>query len=224
MTETSHPRPRPGDRTRGARAPSSRGRPSLAPLRRDQILDAVEGCIIDSGIDSVSFARVASRAGVRTSIVPHYFGSKEALMTAMVDRVLGRVQLLLDTALEGLDGRPLLDRLLDVLFGGQLTAAPVVVVLDQLRASAYFNEPTRTRLVAMYRHFEDLAAAALDEIYPDAEPAQRRAVAYALLCLGDANNSFRGTGFPGRYDDAARAAAEVLLSALESGARPNGTS
>ena len=36
-----------------------------------------------------------------------------------------------------------------------------------------------------------------------------------MLCLGDANNSFRGAGFPGRYDDAARAAAEVLLSALE---------
>ena len=141
-------------------------------------------------------------------------------MTAMVDRVLGRIQLLLDTSLDGLDGRLLIDRLLDVLFGGQLTAAPVVVVLDQLRALAYFNEPTRTRLVAMYRHFEDLAAEALDEIYPDAEPAQRRAVAYALLCLGDANNSFRGAGFPGRYDDAARDAAEVLLSALDSGASP----
>ena len=91
----------------------------------------------------------------------------------------------------------MLDRLLDVLFGGQLTVAPVVVVLDQLRASAYFNEPTRARLVAMYQHFEELAAGALDDIYPAAAPDRRRAVAYALLCLGDANNSFRAAGFPG---------------------------
>jgi AcrR family transcriptional regulator len=193
-------------------------------LRREQILDAVEACIIDHGIDGVSFARVASRAGVRTSIVPHYFGSKEALMTAMVDRVLGRVQVLLDTSLDGLDGRRLIDRLLDVLFGGQLSVAPVVVVLDQLRALAYFNEPTRTRLVAMYQHFEELAVAVLEDVYPEAEPAQRRSVAYALLCLGDANNSFRAAGFPGRYDEAARAAAVVLLAALVSAPQPNGRS
>ncbi len=218
MTESSHPQPVPAPR-----APNGGGRPSLAPLRREQILDAVEACIIDHGIEGVSFARVASRAGVRTSIVPHYFGSKVALMTAMVDRVLGRVQVLLDTSLEGLEGRHLLDRLLDVLFGGQLTVAPVVVVLDQLRASAYFNEPTRARLVAMYQHFEELAAEALDDIYPGAAPSRRRAVAYALLCLGDANNSFRAAGFPGRYDEAARAAAEVLLSSLEPAPRPNGS-
>ena len=106
MTETSHPRPSLPESRPGPRAPSAGGRPSLAPLRREQILDAVEACIIDYGIDGVSFARVASRAGVRTSIVPHYFGSKEALMTVMVDRVLGRVQVLLDNSLEGLEGRP----------------------------------------------------------------------------------------------------------------------
>ncbi len=58
----------------------------------------------------------------------------------------------------------------------------------------------------------ELAAEALEDIYPSAAPADRRAVAYALLCLGDANNSFRAAGFPGSYDEAARAAAEVLLS------------
>ena len=51
-------------------------RPSLAPVRREQILDAVEACMLEDGIEGVSFSRVARRAGVRTSIVPHYFGSK----------------------------------------------------------------------------------------------------------------------------------------------------
>jgi AcrR family transcriptional regulator len=193
----------------------------MAPVRREQILDAVEVCIIEGGIDGVTFAQVARQAGVRTSIVPHYFGSKGALMAAMVDRVLDRVQALLDSSLDGVQDRALLDRLLDVLFGGRLAVPAVVVVLDQLRASAYFNESTRERLVEMYRHFEALAADALGEIFPDAEPAQRRAVSYALLCLGDANNSFRALGFPGRYDEQARAAAEGLLAALEPARRPN---
>lgn len=196
-------------------------RPSLALVRREQILDAVEACIIEQGIEGVTFARVAARAQVRTSIVPHYFGSKGALMAAMVDRVLDRVQRVLDASLDGIEGRALLDRLLDVLFGGRLGEPSVVVVVDQLRASASFNESTRERLVEMYRHFERLAADALAAIYPDAEPAQRDAVSYALLCLGDANNSLRAVGFPRRYDDRARAAAEVLLATLESSYRPN---
>lgn len=196
-------------------------RPSLATVRREQILDAVEVCIIDGGIEAVTFARVARQAGVRTSIVPHYFGSKGALMGAMVDRVLDRVQALLDSALDGVEGRTLLDRLLDVLFGGRLAVPTVAVVLDQLRASAYFNDTTRKRLVDMYRHFERLAADALVEIYPDAEPAQRHAVSYALVCLGDANNSFRAVGFPRRYDEQARAAAEVLLAELDAACRRN---
>ena len=42
-------------------------------------------------------------------------------------------------------GRQLVGRLLDVLFSGQLAVAPVVTVLDQLRATAHLNDATRTR-------------------------------------------------------------------------------
>lgn len=190
-------------------------RPSLAPVRREQILDAVETCILEHGITGVTFSRVARVAGLQTSIVPHYFGSKGALMAAMVDRVLGRVQSLLDSSVDGAKGGALIERLLDVLFGGRLAEPSVILVIDQVRASAYFNDATRERFVAMYHHFEELAQDALAEVYPAAPPARRRAVAYAMLCLGDANNSFRGLGFPRRYDERARAAAEVLLQALD---------
>jgi AcrR family transcriptional regulator len=190
-------------------------RPSLAPVRREQILDAVEACILEQGIEGVTFARVAKAAGVRTSIVPHYFGTKGALMAAMVDRVLARVEALLDDAVSGAEGRALIDRLLDVLFGGRFAVPNVILVVDQLRATAYFNEATRERLVNMYRHLERLAHDAIEDAYPDATPSQRQAVAYAMLCLGDANNSLRGVGFPKRYDARARSAAEVLLRDLD---------
>ena len=155
----SHPEPA----ARHAGTPAPGGRPSLASVRREQILDAVEVCMLDGGIDGVTFARVARQAGVRTSIVPHYFGSKGALMAAMVDRVLDRVQVRPRQRTRRHEGRALLDRLLDVLFGGRLAVPSVVVVLDQLRASAYFNDGTRERLVTMYRHFEQLAADALGD-------------------------------------------------------------
>lgn len=194
------------------------GRPSLAPQRREQILDAVEACIVDHGIEGCSFARVAAAAGVRPSIIPHYFGSKQALMSAMVERVLGRVQAVLELSLDGLEGSVRIDRLLDVLFGGQFAVPEVVVVLDQLRASAHLSTPTRVRLMAMYEHFEGLAVDVLEHAYPEAGDAQRRSVAYALMCLGDANNSFRGMGYAEEHAGWARDTAEKLLGTLN---RPN---
>jgi TetR/AcrR family transcriptional repressor of bet genes len=190
-------------------------RPSLAPVRRAQILDAVEACILEEGIEGVTFSRVARRAGVRTSMVPHYFGTKGSLMAAMVDRVLGRVEGLLDAAVDGATGRDRIERLLDVLFGGAFAVPSVILVLDQLRATAHVNVTTRDRMVAMFRHLEQLADGALADAYPDAPAVRRRNVAYSLLCLSDANNSFRGVGFPPDYDSRARAAAEVLLDALD---------
>jgi AcrR family transcriptional regulator len=188
----------------------------MANVRREQILDAVERCILDQGIEGVTFARVSRIAGVRPSIVPHYFGSKGALMAAMVDRVLGRVEGLIDDAVAGSEGRALIDRLLDALFGGRFAVPSVILVLDQLRATAYFNEATRERLVNMYRHLERLAHDALADAYPEASSSQRQVVAYAVLCLGDANNSLRGVGFPKRYDTRARCAVEALLRHLDS--------
>jgi hypothetical protein len=113
------------------------------------------------------------------------------------------------------EGRERIQRLLEVLFGGHLAVPAVILVVDQLRASAYFNDATRERMVAMYRHFDELAHEALADAFPEAPLAEREAVAYAVLCLGDANNSFRGIGFPGIYDARARAAAQVLLGSLD---------
>jgi AcrR family transcriptional regulator len=189
-------------------------RPSLAPQRREQILDATEACILERGIDGVTFAQVARRAGVRTSIVPHYFGTKDALMASMVDRVLDRVQVLLDEAVADSRGRERLGRLLDVLFGGRLATPGVILLVDQLRAAAYFDETARARLTGMYRHFERLAVDAVAEAHPDAPDARRRAIAYALVCLGDANSSLRAIGFPRNRDRRAQAAAQVLLDSL----------
>ena len=75
----------------------------------------------------------------------------------------------------------------------------------------------------MYRHFEAMAVATLETIHPDADPERRRAVAYGLVCLGDANNSFRAVGFPEDYDAWARTGAEVLLAALEAKDRADAT-
>lgn len=190
-------------------------RPSLAAVRREQLLDAVEACILEHGVDGVSFARVARIAGMQPSIVPHYFGSKAALMAAVVERLLARVEQVLEAAGAGAEEVERMDRFLDALFGGDLTLPVISVVVEQLRAGARFDESTRARLLDMYRQLDEEAAGALAEAYPSAPEADRRAVAYAILCLGVANNSLRGVGFDATFDRRARAAARILVDALD---------
>jgi AcrR family transcriptional regulator len=58
-------------------------RPSSQP-RRDEILAAVVGVIIDIGFTEMTVADVAQRAGTSTSLVHYHFESKAALIGAAV--------------------------------------------------------------------------------------------------------------------------------------------
>jgi AcrR family transcriptional regulator len=58
---------------------------------RDALLDATERLIIESGVVSVTTRRVASLAGVNPALINYYFQSLDALMIAVVTRVVDRV-------------------------------------------------------------------------------------------------------------------------------------
>ena len=52
-----------------------------AEATRERILEAAAELISEEGIDEVRIARVANRAGVSTSLVHHYFSTREELLT-----------------------------------------------------------------------------------------------------------------------------------------------
>jgi AcrR family transcriptional regulator len=54
-----------------------------------RILDAAEKAFADSGFAGASLRQIVSRAGVNLPTVYYYFGSKEGLMMAVIDRRLG---------------------------------------------------------------------------------------------------------------------------------------
>ncbi|MBK1783218.1 TetR/AcrR family transcriptional regulator [Prauserella cavernicola] len=59
------------------------GRPSA----REQILDAYEDILIDSGSAAVTLDAVAARAAVSKGGLLYHFGSKDALLDGLVDRL-----------------------------------------------------------------------------------------------------------------------------------------
>jgi AcrR family transcriptional regulator len=65
--------------------------PPRAPRRRDgeatrrRVLDAVVGCILERGYYQASSNEIARRAGVTWGTIQHQFGSREALMIAVLE-------------------------------------------------------------------------------------------------------------------------------------------
>ena len=68
------------------------GRRSLAAERTDEILDAVEACIVEHGYPDTTIIRIASIAGMSPGHLTHYLPTKDAIITAMIERMMRRIK------------------------------------------------------------------------------------------------------------------------------------
>jgi TetR/AcrR family transcriptional regulator, ethionamide resistance regulator len=75
-------------RTVGSRRPAP---PSRGDGRRDQILDAAETLFEVAGYDALTMAAIAQRVGITRPSLYFYFDSKQAVMTALVQRSIDRL-------------------------------------------------------------------------------------------------------------------------------------
>ncbi|MCF6469177.1 TetR/AcrR family transcriptional regulator [Nonomuraea sp. MG754425] len=57
-------------------------------MRRDELLDAAEDLLCDQGSTALTLAAVADRAGVSKGGLLYHYGSKEALIKGMVERLI----------------------------------------------------------------------------------------------------------------------------------------
>jgi AcrR family transcriptional regulator len=68
-------------------------------LVRAAILDAAEACFAEQGIDRAPMGEVARRAGVAVGTIYNYFGGRDALVRAVLDRRNGELDARLTRAL-----------------------------------------------------------------------------------------------------------------------------
>jgi AcrR family transcriptional regulator len=113
--------PAPGKRkpTRRRGAPAAAGSPASArprgrPARADRagLLDAAERAIRRSG-PGISLERIAAKAGVTKPVLFSHVGDRRALVDALADRVLGRIEVAARSAVaSAAPGRPSLEAML----------------------------------------------------------------------------------------------------------------
>ena len=103
----SRPRPPPSESAATARR---RGRPPIAD--RERLLDAAERAIRRDG-PAVSLERIAQRAGVTKPVLFAHIGDRRALVHALSERLLTRIEAAVGAALvNALPGRDSLERLI----------------------------------------------------------------------------------------------------------------
>lgn len=68
-------------------------RPTTAPLTRDAIVTAAVGLVTGDGLEALSMRRLADRVGVWPTAIYHHIPTREALVEAVVDSVVGSVEL-----------------------------------------------------------------------------------------------------------------------------------
>ncbi len=65
---------------------------------REQILDAATALAVEGGLAALSFGSVGKRLGVADRTVVYYFGSKPALVVAVVEKLAAGLEALLEVA------------------------------------------------------------------------------------------------------------------------------
>ncbi|MBV1921373.1 MAG: hypothetical protein KUG73_11875 [Pseudomonadales bacterium] len=68
-------------------------RPSVKAERTEEILIAFEQCVAQYGIEGATLERLATQSGLQRSLVRHYVGNREELITALIDRFLSQTRI-----------------------------------------------------------------------------------------------------------------------------------
>lgn len=150
-------------RRQGPRPRSGRG----AALSRDSILQAALALVADDGLAAFSTRRLGERLGCEAMSIYHHYPSKHHLLDAMVDHVVGGIQV-------PPPGLPPLERLRRAMYAYR-AAAHRHPALYPLVAVHRLNTPTGVRFI-------ESILALVQAVLPDAERSARhfRVLGYYL--------------------------------------------
>jgi AcrR family transcriptional regulator len=192
------------------------GRKSLAAERQRQLVDAAIDCIVTYGIAGTTLAKIAQTAGVQTSVVSHYFGNKDAVIEASIERSLANVRALIVERFVDVPPTKLLNAQLDVLFALEISAPHIGPLIHEIIAASFFDEQIRKQVEGLYNSFTDILDASVRASYPKTTRPQRAVVVHGILALAHANAIFEWIAFDPVHFKRARAAANVLMRSLQS--------
>ena len=191
------------------------GRKNLAAERREDILDAFEQCILERGIEGSSFQHIAQVLGMDRKMISHYFGSREALVEAMTQRIVDAFDSRTNDALANLAPSAGFMELVDAFYGSEDALERTEILWTEIVAYATRSETVRDRLRQSYDKMLWAVGEILKREYPQAPASQLQTVAYTVVILLDRSPTFELIGVKGSPLKASKAAIAQVLESLE---------
>lgn len=172
------------------------GRPSMAAVRREQILDAVTRCVGEYGLEGTTLERVAEASGFSRGHIRHYLGNREQLLEQFQQRLTShyvkRMQQIASDTDPGKRGLALVQ----FLFGEEWEPGEDNAAINALTWAAARDETVRGYLRESYLAMEGTLAQALRADYPHAPAVECGTVAYTVLCLAFAHSTLLELSYP----------------------------
>ncbi|QTD37293.1 TetR family transcriptional regulator [Polaribacter batillariae] len=142
------------------------GRKSLKNVRQKEIIESFYTVAQREGLENASLAKVAKEMGVNTSLVLHYFNSKDDLIFELINYILKRYrQIYLSASSTNNKGEPQILRLVDNLFSREWNA----LIDDSVFYSSFALIFRNKKIKTAYRKLHDNLRLLLSEVIEDAK-------------------------------------------------------
>ncbi|QUS58458.1 TetR/AcrR family transcriptional regulator (plasmid) [Pseudovibrio brasiliensis] len=190
------------------------GRKSLKVENTNRILDAFERCIEAYGLRGATLEVVAKQAEMDRRMVLHYVGKREALVAALVERIVARFE---ENALDFLrdqESEDLQSVLLEYLFSSEFNTHPSTRLVAALLPEALHDDQIRPAVKSIYDAFHQSVAGFLREIAPQADESRLEHTAFQIMSLSFGGGWMTNIGFQPTLTEANKALAKTLLTDL----------
>lgn len=160
------------------------GRARIGDVRREEILQAFEACVVRKGLAATTLADVAEEANQPRSLVRYFIGNRAEMVTLLIDRILERGT----TRMGSLESRDLASSgalatfLLEQVFTDPTSNAAIM----ELWHLSLRDAPLRERIASIYDSLVFEIAAVLAQNGLEEKEARERAFAGVALSFGTA--------------------------------------
>ncbi|MEM8563386.1 MAG: TetR/AcrR family transcriptional regulator [Pseudomonadota bacterium] len=189
-------------------------RPSLKSERTDQILDALEICLVRYGLEGATQERIAAQAGLARALIRHNVGNRDDMLRLGLDRFTARSDEQLQALFGELPETGRAEVLLDWLFDPRFFDAHSVRVLESLSHWAADRSDARALVVSWTERFIDAVAEQLLLAFPNSKASDRDTVATCITGLYFQLASLLALGLTRSVQQRSVAAGRRLLAML----------
>jgi len=190
-------------------------RPSLKAQRTEEILDAVERCVIRDGVNGATLERIGEEAGMQRSLLRHNVGNRETLIEAFLNRFFEKSNKEVFQMLEYLPKINRVSTLLDFLFDEKYANKKLSLVALALTTAAATNDSIRSQLSEWNNNFIYLIAEELQRSFSKNTSNECHVVAIGVVGIYFNSESMCSLGSSDNIRNGSKLAAHRLILSLD---------